>query len=135
MEDKLVEILRMAGLKATPQRIAILRKLYMLKNEHPSLNKLYTLVKSEIPTLSFSTLFTTIKRLEEKGLVKLFDLNGETRIEVNVEKHVNVVLHGENRVLDVVDKELIKQIAGKLGVSVDDIYLVNVIIRGDRMRK
>ncbi len=128
MIEEYIESLRRTGMKITPQRLVILRKLIELRDEHPSLNKLYRLVREELPTISFSTLYSVVKRLESIGLVKLFDLAGETRIEVNRRPHINIVDIEGGVIRDYMDEELLDRISERIGVGYDDIYLVNIYV-------
>jgi Fur family peroxide stress response transcriptional regulator len=128
MIKEYVESLRKAGMKITPQRLIILRKLLEMKDEHPSLNKLYTEVKKELPTISFSTLYSVIKKLEELGLVKVFDLLGESRIEVNRKPHLNIIDLDKGRIREYYDKEIIDILSRKIGLNRDSIYLINIFV-------
>ncbi len=125
--DSLVEVVRKAGLRVTPQRIEIVRAIMDIGHEHPSLNELYNVVRNRLPTISFSTLYTTLKKLEEIGLIRTFDLNGETRIEVNNKPHINIINVGENSVKDIIDEEILEILKKKLGIRSDK-FLVNILI-------
>ncbi len=133
--DGLLKTLKSKGMKITPQRIEILRTLMELKDRHPSLNELYERVRERIPTLSFSTLYSTIRRLEELGFIKLFDLLGETRIEVNMRPHINIIELDEGVVRDLNDDELVEVIVEKLALKDKGDVLVNVLVyTGRRVR-
>lgn len=129
--NELLKTLKSKGMKTTPQRIEILRTLIELKDKHPSLNELYEKVKEKIPTLSFSTLYSTIRRLEELGFIKLFDLLGETRIEVNTRPHINIIDLDKGAIRDLNNDELVRIIAEKVALK-DRKILVNVLVYGKR---
>ncbi len=103
--ESVLNELRAKGYKLTPQRIEIVRALMDERYEHPSLNRLLERVREKAPTVSFSTLYTTLKMLEELGYVRLFYLKGETRVEVNLNPHINVVNLRTGDVEDLVDEE------------------------------
>ena len=74
MFDKIVNEIKKRGHKLTPQRLEIIRLLIKKGEYHPSLNEVYEEVKEKLFTVSFSTLYNTIKILEELGVIKLFNL-------------------------------------------------------------
>ncbi len=126
--DDYVERLRRSGLKITPQRLETLRVLSELGSEHPSLNRVYDAVRERVPTVSFSTLYMTLRRLEELGLIRLFDWMGELRVEVNIENHINIVNAETSEIRDYSNPELTNKILNELGINKDAKILVNVII-------
>jgi Fur family transcriptional regulator, peroxide stress response regulator len=62
--------LRSMGLKATPQRILILKELQGRK-DHPSAESLYRTVKETQPSLSFNTVYQTLQALNEKEVINV----------------------------------------------------------------
>ncbi len=125
-----MEELRKSGLKVTPQRIEIVNSLIKLGDQHPSLNQLYNDVRKKVPTVSFSTLYNTVRRLEELGALRLFDLLGETRIEVNLDPHINLIDVGNGDIKDIFNPELIETISQKLGIEItgEKHVLINVLM-------
>ena len=65
----LAERCRAAGLKATPQRIAVLRSL-VLSDQHPSPESTYSDVRMSLPSISRGTVYKTLETLEEAGLIQ-----------------------------------------------------------------
>ena len=129
--EELIEMLREREYKLTPQRITIIKVLLREGKEHPSINYLLAQVKRELPTTSFSTLYTTLLRLEELGIIKLFSYKGETRVEIDPRPHINVIYTKNDKIVDVYDQRLIEDIKKRL----DQIYgnrhkniLINVIV-------
>ena len=114
------QILREKGYRMTPQRLAVIEILNEIGGKHPSLKEIYLLIRERIPTMSFSTLYTHIKVLEELGLLTLFELGGETRVEVNLRPHINIVWLKKGIVEDYFDAEFMRrvnEIVDKLRVS------------------
>jgi Fur family peroxide stress response transcriptional regulator len=64
-----MEKYRDAGLKLTPQRLAILEYLDGNK-EHPSAEDVYKAVSRKFPTMSLATVYNTLMTLKQRGLVK-----------------------------------------------------------------
>ncbi|WP_461864384.1 transcriptional repressor [Thermococcus sp.] len=121
--EKALEGLKKSGYKLTPQRLRLLEVLNELGKSHPSLTELLDRIRKEFPTMSFSTLYSNLMTLRELDLVELFSLEGETRIEINTEPHINII--EGNRIIDVNDPEIIDTIRRKTGRR---IKLVNVLV-------
>ena len=129
--NDMLSLLRSRGMKVTPQRIEIIRTLIELKDDHPSLKQLYEEVRKRVPTISFSTLYSTIQKLEELGVVKLFDLLGETRVEVNKKPHINLIDLKKNKITDILDEDAIEFLKRRLGLKGERFILVNVLVYTD----
>ncbi len=125
-----IKRLKNKGYKLTPQRMTILKVLHELADEHPSMNGIYEHVKSKLPTISFSTIFNTIVTLEEIGVVKTFDFNDETRIEMNKKVHINVIDNTTNQIYDVEDNKLIEILAKRVNINEKKYQsmIVNIIL-------
>ena len=67
---QVVEKLHSVGLKATPQRILILREL-LGRTDHPSAETLFKTVRLEQPSLSFNTVYQTLQTLTEKEVINV----------------------------------------------------------------
>jgi len=121
--EKAVVKLRGSNHKLTPQRLKLIEVLEELGPTHPSLTEVLAKIRRDFPTMSFSTLYSNVLTLKELGLLELFSLDGETRIELNTEPHINLISGG--RVIDLKDREIIEKIERKTGKKVK---LVNVIL-------
>ena len=108
--EQIKQILREKGYRMTPQRLAVIEILNEIGGKHPSLKEIYLLIRERIPTMSFSTLYTHIKVLEELGLLTLFELGGETRVEVNLRPHINIVWLKKGIVEDYFDAGFMRRV-------------------------
>jgi Fur family peroxide stress response transcriptional regulator len=91
LDASIIRALRGNGYKATPQRIAIGR-FTLLSRNHPTILRIYGEVKKTYPTVSLSTVYKTIKILQEVGLVQ--ELNypkDQTRFDSSMEPHIHLV--------------------------------------------
>lgn len=96
-----LEILRENGLKATTQRLAIL-DVVMEEGEHPTAEEIHERLAAEHPTISLSTVYDTLSRLTELGIVDPLHIGeGATRYEFFDEPHVNVVCRRCRSIVDV----------------------------------
>ena len=130
MKSEIASELSDLGLKLTPQRIEIMRALSENIKRHPTLNELHEIIRGRMPSVSFSTLFNTINTLERVGYLRIFDLEGETRVELNPNDHINIIDRKRGTVTDLDDEETVKKVLdtvrsrGLMGKKV----LINVII-------
>ena len=122
-KEKAIGRLKESGYKLTPQRLKLVEILGRIGDEHPSLKDILNEIKAEFPTMSFSTLYSNVLTLRELGLLELFSLDGETRVELNMEPHINLISGG--KVIDFNDPEIIERIREKTGRNVK---LVNVLV-------
>ena len=78
---------RLAGLKITPQRIAIYTEL-IKTTKHPSAEKLYRKVKKVFPDISLDTVNRTLLTLTEIEAAFVIEGSGEPkRFDANMETH------------------------------------------------
>jgi Fe2+ or Zn2+ uptake regulation protein len=122
--------LRKLGLKLTPQRSQILSALKDMGKEHPSLNELHGKIIDRMPSVSFSTLYNTITTLEKMGYLRLFDLGGETRVEMNPKDHINIIDPVKGTITDIDDVRTVNKVLKDLDRTDirDRRVLINVII-------
>jgi len=100
LERHVVAELNAAGLKATAPRRAIVREL-MGDTSHPTAQQLYDRLRPQLSTLSFATVYNTLRALDEVGHVDRLELGGATRFDPNVEPHHHAVCDGCGSVRDV----------------------------------
>jgi Fur family peroxide stress response transcriptional regulator len=92
---------REAGLKLTPQRMAIVRELAG-DPTHPTAQELFHRLRQELPTMSFATVYNTLSALASAGLCASRSLTrGPARFDPNTEPHDHAVCDGCGKVLDV----------------------------------
>jgi Fur family peroxide stress response transcriptional regulator len=98
------QILRDAGLKATPQRLAILRALDG-DETHPTAQELYERLHAEFPTLSVATVYNTLSALTRMSRCVPLELGGPVRFDPNVTAHDHAVCERCGRIRDVLQAE------------------------------
>jgi len=69
-ETNIATRLRSVGLKATPQRVLILKELEN-RTDHPSAEDIFRAVKKEQGTISFNTVYLTLQALTEKEVINV----------------------------------------------------------------
>jgi len=99
----LLERVRTAGLKMTPQRMAIVREV-AADQSHPSAQELFDRLRPAMPTMSFATVYNTLAALCAAGLGTSLSLApGSTRFDPNMHPHDHVVCDRCGAVRDVLD--------------------------------
>ena len=81
-----IAALRAAGLKITPQRIAVV-ECVIGDETHPTVNALYERLRPRFPSMSVATVYNTLSALDEIGRCRKLDLGGPSRFDPNVQPH------------------------------------------------
>lgn len=120
VEERLVRLiteLRRQGLRVTAQRLTIARIVFENIKDHPSFMEILEKVRQVMPSVSPSTVYNNLQLLEKLGLIKSFDVAGETRYD-DTNPHINVVCLDNGKVLDIdhnatsIMDELVKMLGG-----------------------
>ena len=97
----MVEKLKEVGLKATPQRIAILRELD--KKEHPTIDELYNNLKKTHPSISLATIYKNLNMLKDAGLaIEIIppSANEKSKFDIYTEPHIHIMCKECGKVFD-----------------------------------
>ena len=85
-----INLLKMKELKATPQRISVLKELD--KKTHPTIDDLYDSLKKENPSMSLATVYKNLATLKEKGVVIEVNVaDGKMRYDIYSKPHIHLV--------------------------------------------
>lgn len=85
--NQLKEVLQQRGVTLSFQRLKVLEYLVVHKN-HPTVEEIYHNLHKEIPTLSKSTVYNTLKTLVEVDVVKeILIENNEARYDIITDFH------------------------------------------------
>ena len=99
--DEHATLLRQAGLRLTPQRLAIYR--YLAGTDtHPTAHMIYKRVRSEFPSLSLATVYNTLDLLVERGIINALGHAGDDAVHYDgdTSPHVNLACVNCHRVID-----------------------------------
>lgn len=95
-----------SGLKITPQRVAVMKMLILLRN-HPTAEELFSEVSKTMPGLSPTTIYNTLDIFVEKGLVKRVKTDADVmRYDAITEHHHHLYCAVSDRMEDYFDPEL-----------------------------
>lgn len=87
---ELMNLLKEHDLKATPQRLCVLK--ILKKHEHPNIDELYAQVKQEYPSISLATVYKNLGTLEKQGLVVKVNIpNQKAYYDIYEEPHIHVI--------------------------------------------
>jgi Fur family transcriptional regulator, peroxide stress response regulator len=83
--DTVIERIKERGGRVTVQRLAIINVLMRL--DHPTAEQIYHFMQDDFPTLSFTTVYNTLKSLKELGVVQEHYQDERSRFEITEEAH------------------------------------------------
>lgn len=85
-----MELLKQANLKATPQRLCVLKILD--KHTHPTIEELYAEIKRDYPSISLATVYKNLNTLiDEKLVVEVNTPNQKAKYDIYEHLHIHVV--------------------------------------------
>lgn len=98
--DEVVELLRRRGLRATPQRRAIIAAVRSAGG-HWTAESVFDRVRTELPTISLKTVYETLHSLVGVGELRELVLGrGPTRFDTAADPHHHVICLECNRIED-----------------------------------
>ncbi len=120
-------VLKERGLKATPQRVAVLKELD--KKTHPTMEEMYSNIKEDNPTISLATIYKNVNLLKEQGIVIEINMpNGKMRYDYLSYPHIHLVCKSCGYIEDLdYDENLFKfqkSIEDSKGVIIDRLDVV-----------
>ena len=94
-----LRVLKDRGLKATPQRVAVLKELN--KKTHPTMEEMYSGIKEHHPTISLATVYKNVNLLKEQGVVIEINMpNGKMRYDYLSRPHIHLACKSCGRIED-----------------------------------
>ncbi len=127
-----MDLLRSAGVQPTPQRLAVAR--FVLKTtSHPTADQVLAKARKECPTLSRATVYNTLTRLAERGLVRVETIKeGVVVFDAHTERHHHFIDDTTGKIYDVPWEAL--RVSGEDRLQDYDIREYQVVMRGRRRR-
>lgn len=98
----LTHTLQQAGMRLTPQRIAIC-KLLAETGEHPAATAIHEQIRAQFPSLSLATVYNTLDTLVSLGAVNVLGHAGDDHVhyDANMEPHVNLACVRCHKISDI----------------------------------
>jgi len=104
MKNRLNELkdkIRSRGMRATPQRMAILEALIKTE-EHPDAESIFAKIKKNFPATSRATVYSTLKSLQKAGLAQEIGAVGDIRrFDGNLKPHSHLICMGCSKIKDI----------------------------------
>jgi Fur family peroxide stress response transcriptional regulator len=91
-------VLRDAGLRATPQRLAIVRE--VLERNHPTAAEVFDAVRVQFPTMGLGTVYATLNTMSDHGLLSVLPVADALRFDANVAPHANLICNRCGSIVD-----------------------------------
>ena len=108
--------LKEAGLRITPQRIAVMEAL--LKNSHPTAEKIIEDVQKEHPNIAVGTIYNILDTFVRLNIInKVNTENSVTRYDPITERHHHLYAVNKNLIEDYYDEKLSEMILNYLKKS------------------
>ena len=94
------ETLSRYNIKPSPQRMAIMT--YLLEHKtHPTIEEIYKSLSSDMPTLSKTTIYNTLKLFVENGAASMLTINEKTTCyDYDTSPHAHFICKKCNKVTD-----------------------------------
>lgn len=98
----LTSALKQAGMRVTPQRVAIC-ELLATSHEHPTAAMIYDELKPRFDSLSLATVYNTLDTLVGLGVVNVLGHAGDDKVhyDADTEPHVNLACISCSRIIDI----------------------------------
>src|SRR6185503_1972803 len=96
--DEHARLLREAGLRVTPQRLAVARE--VMNRQHPTAAEVYEAVRGQFPTMGLATVYATLNTMVERGLLRPLAFESAVRFDANVTPHANLICTTCGRITD-----------------------------------
>lgn len=98
----LTTALQNAGMRVTPQRVAIC-ELLASSHEHPTAAMIYDALKPQFTSLSLATVYNTLETLVGLGVVNVLGHAGDDKVhyDADTEPHVNLACISCSRIIDI----------------------------------
>lgn len=98
-----MSVLRDSGIQVTYQRLAIYKVLHS-STEHPSAEEIYQKVKKTFPMISLGTVYKSLERFSEAGLVQKVGMTAEvSRYHTKVDCHHHMICVKCQSIHDIAD--------------------------------
>ncbi len=124
----LVQGLKQAGLKLTPQRLAIL-DLLAGNRTHPTAAAIYQQLQPQFPTMSQTTIYNTLETLVKLGLIHELGQVGDDAVHYDPDTtpHLNVFCQVCGKIMDFTEADImpsLQAVAAQSGFEIQGARIV-----------
>jgi len=126
--QNLKKLLDNSTLKATPQRLAILKELQ--KKGHASIEELYEDIKVENPSISLATIYKNITSLQQENIISEVCNHQKPKYEIKKEPHAHFICKKCGNIEDIeLDSEIDNKIEKLYPNSQKELYIYGICSR------
>jgi len=113
----LISKLKQAGIRVTPQRMAIYGLLVDSKI-HPTASMVYEQVRAKFPSISLMTVYNTLNMLADRGLVNVLGHAGDDNVhyDADTEPHVNLACISCHKIVDI-DSQYVSRMTNEIDTT------------------
>jgi Fur family peroxide stress response transcriptional regulator len=106
--------LQQAGMRLTPQRMAVC-KLLVESDEHPTAAMIYDELRPDFPSLSLATVYNTLDTLVNLGAINVLGHAGDDHVhyDADMEPHINLACVACHRISDI-PSEHVQHLGGEI---------------------
>ena len=98
--DNFEKVCRDKGLRITHQRTEIFKAL-LKRPDHPTTEDVFNQVRRRLKTISLDTVYRTIAKFEEHGLIRRVNhIDNTTRFDTNISHHHHLICSNCNKIED-----------------------------------
>jgi len=117
-----MKFLQAAGKRITPERKLLLR--IISENAHLDASEIYQLAKREDPKINLSTVYRTVRLLEELGVVEASELGEDHQhYEVRVDEHYHLICLDCGKVVEIPPVDAVRKLGKERGFEVVGVKL------------
>jgi Fur family peroxide stress response transcriptional regulator len=116
IKDTVLHKMKEEGLRLTPQRVHIVELLFELS--HPTADRIYVMLAEKFPYVSQATVYSTLKKLKEIGVVSELtygDKSSHFEVTETDHWHFNCKVCGEIYDLEANENEALMAVGSKSG--------------------
>ena len=100
-DNSVISYLSAHGIKASVQRIAVMRFL-MEHHTHPCVEEIHGALQGKIPTLSKTTVYNTLRLLVEQEAARMITIDERTtKYDANCSRHAHFLCSACNSIVDI----------------------------------
>lgn len=100
IKKDILQTFKECGIQPSVQRIAIMNYLWQVTS-HPTAEEVYAALSPEMPTLSKTTVYNTLRLLAENGAALMLTIDDKkVRFDGDVRPHAHFLCRGCDRVFD-----------------------------------
>jgi Fur family peroxide stress response transcriptional regulator len=105
--ENFTSTLKQAGMRLTPQRLAIF-KLLVETDMHPTAAMIYEHVRAQYPSLSLMTVYNTLNVLVELGAVNALGHAGDDNVhyDADTSPHINLACIACHKIMDIASPQI-----------------------------